>query len=60
VSVRSIEILALERICLRWSSKHFLRKKPCKKSADLHPRRGNLPQRNILHDSTKTTVYNTT
>jgi hypothetical protein len=29
--VESIEILALERVCLRW---------PCKKSADLHPRQG--------------------
>jgi hypothetical protein len=30
-----IEILVLERVSLCWSSKHFGRKKPCKKSADL-------------------------
>jgi hypothetical protein len=45
--------LVLERACLRWSSKHFWRKKPCKKSADLLPRQGNLLQRNILQASTK-------
>jgi hypothetical protein len=31
----------------RWSSKHFWRK-TLVKSADLHPRQGNLLQRNIL------------
>jgi hypothetical protein len=31
----------------------FLAKNPCKKSADLHPRQGNLLQRNILQGSMK-------
>jgi hypothetical protein len=44
---------------LRWSSKHFGRKKTCKKSADLHPRQGNLQQRNIFTGLSKTSLYNT-
>jgi hypothetical protein len=39
--VKTIEILVLEQVCLRWSGKHFWQKNPCKKSADLHPRQGN-------------------
>jgi hypothetical protein len=31
----------------------YLAKKPCKKSADLHPRQGNILQRNILKGLTK-------
>jgi hypothetical protein len=50
-----MEILVLERVCLSWSCscKHFGRKKTCKKSADLHPRQGNLLHCSILQDSTK-------
>jgi hypothetical protein len=47
-AVSPIEILILERACLRCSCKHFGRKKPCKKSAALHPRQGNLLERNIF------------
>jgi hypothetical protein len=43
-----IEILVLERTCLSCSCKHFGQKTPCKKSADLHPRQGNLLQWNIF------------
>jgi hypothetical protein len=39
-----------------WSSKHFWRKKPSKKSANLHPRQGNLLQRNIFTELKKTLV----
>jgi hypothetical protein len=46
--VWTIEILVLKRVCLHWSSKQFWWKKPCKKSADLQPRQGNLLQRNIF------------
>jgi hypothetical protein len=41
----------------------FVSKNPCKKSADLHPRQGNLLQRNFLQGSTKpllTTVVKNT
>jgi hypothetical protein len=38
VAVVAIEILTLERVCLPWPFKHFWRKKPRKKSADVHPR----------------------
>jgi hypothetical protein len=37
----------------------FLAKNPCKKSADLHPRQGNLLQRNIFTGLNKTSLYNT-
>jgi hypothetical protein len=37
----------------------FLAKKPCKKSADLCPRQGNLPQRNIFTGLNQTSLYNT-
>jgi hypothetical protein len=47
-SILLIEILVLERECLSYSCKHFGRKKPCKKSADLHPRQGNLLHWNIF------------
>jgi hypothetical protein len=43
----TIEILILERLCLRWSCKIVCRKIPCKKSADLHHRHGNLCTYNI-------------
>jgi hypothetical protein len=39
--------------------KTFWRKKPCKKSADLHPRQGNLLQRNIFTGLNQTSLYNT-
>jgi hypothetical protein len=55
----TIEIFVLERVCLRWSSKHFWQKKPCKKSADLHPRQGNSLQTNISTGLNKTSPYNT-
>jgi hypothetical protein len=35
----------------------FLVKKPCKKAADLHPRQGNLLQRNIFTGLSKTSLY---
>jgi hypothetical protein len=54
-----IDILVQERVCLRWSSKHFWRKNPCKKSADLHPRQGNLLQRNIFTGLNKTSLNST-
>jgi hypothetical protein len=44
----AIEILVLERTYLSCYCKHFGRKKPCKKSADLHPRQGNLLHWNIF------------
>jgi hypothetical protein len=50
--VKTIEIL-LELVCLRWSSKHFWRKNPCTKYADLRPRQGNLLQRNIFTELNK-------
>jgi hypothetical protein len=53
-----IEILILEQVCLRWSSKHFWQKNHVK-SADLHPRQGNLLQRNIFPGLNKTSLYNT-
>jgi hypothetical protein len=37
----------------------FLAKKPYKKSADLHPKQGNLPQRNTFTGLNKTSPYNT-
>jgi hypothetical protein len=40
-AIRCIEILVLERVCLRRSCKHFGQKNRCKKFADLHPRQGN-------------------
>jgi hypothetical protein len=49
----TIEILVLEQVCLHWSCKHFGRKNPCNKSADLHPRQSNLLHRNIFQRSTK-------
>jgi hypothetical protein len=39
--------------------KTFLAKKTCKKSADLHPRQGNLLQWKILTGLNKTSPYNT-
>jgi hypothetical protein len=36
----------------------FLAKKPCKKSADLHPRQGNLLQRNIFTGLSKASPSN--
>jgi hypothetical protein len=50
--VKTIEIL-LELVCLRWSSKHFWRKNPCTKYADLRPRQVNLLQRNIFTELNK-------
>jgi hypothetical protein len=44
---------------LRWSSKHFWHKKPCKKAADLHPRQGNLLQRNIFTGLNETSLFKT-
>jgi hypothetical protein len=38
----AIEILVLERVCLSCSCKHFGRKNPGEKSADLHPRQSNF------------------
>jgi hypothetical protein len=35
----------------------FLEKNPCKKSADLHPRQGNLIQRNIFTGLSKTSLH---
>jgi hypothetical protein len=55
----SIEILVLEQVSLRWYSKPIWHKKPCKKSVALHPRQGNLPQRNIFTGLSKTSLYNT-
>jgi hypothetical protein len=49
----------IERVCLRWSSKHFWQKNLVKKSDDLHPRQGNLLQRNIFTGLNKTSLYNT-
>jgi hypothetical protein len=37
----------------------FMAKKPCIKSADLHPKQGNLPQRNIFTGLDKTFPSNT-
>jgi hypothetical protein len=51
--VSRIEILDLAQVCWYRSCKHFGRKKPCKKSADLHHRQGNLLHWNILQGSTK-------
>jgi hypothetical protein len=35
----------------------FLAKKPCEKSADLHPRQGNLLQSNIFAGLNKASLY---
>jgi hypothetical protein len=59
IRVGPIEIFLLERVCLCWSSKHFWRKKPCKKSADLHPRQGYLQQRNSFTGLNRTPRHNT-
>jgi hypothetical protein len=55
--VALIEILALERACLSCSCKHFGRKNPCKKSADLRPRQGNLLHWNIFTGLNKTSLH---
>jgi hypothetical protein len=39
---KTVEILVLERVCLRWSCKYFGRKKHRRKSADLHLGQGTL------------------
>jgi hypothetical protein len=52
-----IEIfLDLEQVCWHMSFKHFGRKKPCKKSADLHPRQGNLLHWNIFTGLNQTSL----
>jgi hypothetical protein len=52
-----IEILVLERACLSCSWKHFGWKNPCKKSADLYPRQGNLLHWNIFTGLNKTSLH---
>jgi hypothetical protein len=48
VHEKIIEILVLEQVCLSC---------PCKKSADLHPRQGNLQHRSIFTGLNKTFLY---
>jgi hypothetical protein len=55
----TIEILDLEQVCWHRSCKHFGRKNPCKKSADLHPRQGNLLHWNIFTGLNKTSFHYT-
>jgi hypothetical protein len=56
-SIGTIEIWDLEHVCLSCSCKHFGRKNPCKKSADLHPRIGNLLHWNIFIGLNKTSLH---
>jgi hypothetical protein len=56
---KNVEILDLECVCLSCSCKHFGQKKYCKKSADLHPRQGNLLHRNIFTGLNKTSFHYT-
>jgi hypothetical protein len=51
------EILVLEHACLSCSCKHFGRKNPCKKSADLHPRQGNLQHWHMFTGLNKTSLH---
>jgi hypothetical protein len=45
---KNIDAMYLHTYVFELLLQTFWAKKPCKKSADLHPRQGNLLQRNIL------------
>jgi hypothetical protein len=57
VSVQTIEILDLEQVCWQRSCKYFGGKNTLEKSADLHPRQGNLLQWNIFTGLNETSLY---
>jgi hypothetical protein len=57
VRIVPIEILDLEEVCWHKSCKYFGGKIRCKKSADLHPRQGNLLQRNNFTAVYKTSLH---